>query len=119
MPPIDNHQTFGPFTINVATDLSVELEQGLNAYMASLHDEEPAPTLSGEPFCGCEDCHTREILAFVVPRVLFAQQQGLASLVSVEVPPKCSVVSIVSGYRCNLPMGHMGDHKHALGGTFS
>jgi hypothetical protein len=105
------HQTFGTFTIDVATDLSVELEQGLNAYMASLHDEEPAPTLSGEPFCGCETCHTREILAFVVPRVLFAQEQGLASLVSVDVPPKCGVTILASGSRCALPMNHMGDHS--------
>jgi hypothetical protein len=109
------HQTFGQFTIDISTDLSVEMEQGLNAYMASLHgsidNTEPVETLSGEPFCGCETCHTREILAYVVPRVLFAQDQGLARLVSVDVPPKCGVTILASGRRCTLPMSHMGDHS--------
>lgn len=42
--------------------------------------EEPEPTLSGEPFCGCSTCYTREQLFFLVPRIIKAYKEGKISI---------------------------------------
>lgn len=41
---------------------------------------DPQPTLSGEPFCGCQTCYTREQLFFLVPRIIKAYKEGKISL---------------------------------------
>jgi hypothetical protein len=43
---------------------------------------EPFETLSGEPFCGCSTCHTRETLFFYTPRLLKAAEQGKVELLA-------------------------------------
>jgi len=61
-----------------------ELQQGLEEYLMSLYDavmledeeayespDNPADnTESGIPFCGCNVCEGREILAYVTPRII-------------------------------------------------
>ena len=69
-----------------------EVEQGLDDYLVMLadyamggldaDDEAAFETESGLPYCGCSTCEVREILAFVIPRVLQGQREGLVSLVS-------------------------------------
>ena len=37
-------------------------------------------TLSGEPFCGCSTCYTREQLFFLVPKIIKAYKEGKVTL---------------------------------------
>lgn len=37
-------------------------------------------TLSGEPFCGCSICFTREQLFFLVPKIIKAYKNGQITL---------------------------------------
>lgn len=46
--------------------------------------EEPKPTLSGEPFCGCATCYTREQLFFLVPRIIKAYKEGKVTVTEGE-----------------------------------
>ena len=43
-----------------------------------------AETLSGYPYCGCEDCQIREILTLAVPRIVAAYKQGLITDADLE-----------------------------------
>lgn len=45
-----------------------------------LEDGVEFTTISGQPFCGCEVCETRETLAFFIPRILTASQEGKITL---------------------------------------
>lgn len=36
--------------------------------------------LSGEPFCGCSTCYTREQLFFLVPQIIKAYKEGKITL---------------------------------------
>jgi hypothetical protein len=56
-------------------DWALDLQRGLDSYMQVLYDgidfaEDRIETLTGEPFCGCNDCEYREMLAHVVPRIV-------------------------------------------------
>ncbi len=63
---------------------SQELEKAYEEYMTSLYchidwmegEPEPEPTLSGEAFCGCETCWTREQLYFLVPHIITGYLEG-------------------------------------------
>lgn len=61
---------------------SKKLETEYEEYMwnceSMIDGEEPDDftTLSGEPFCGCTTCYTREQLFFLVPRIIIASQNG-------------------------------------------
>lgn len=63
---------------------SKELEQAYECYQDSLYEHidwqegepEPEPTLSGEPFCGCTTCWTREQLYFLVPKIISGYLNG-------------------------------------------
>lgn len=61
-----------------------ELEQGLDDYMNGLFDsldnEEDVPTLSGQPFCGCSTCVTREMLFYATPVIMEGQNSGAVTL---------------------------------------
>ena len=68
------------FQINDTT-WAVEVQNELNEYIDTLQawyvygeeeGEEPE-TVSGLPYCGCETCYWREVLAFVSPRIMNAQ----------------------------------------------
>ena len=57
------------------------VQKELNFYIYTLQSwfvygeeegEEPEP-ISGLPYCGCETCYWREVLAFVSPRIMNAQ----------------------------------------------
>jgi hypothetical protein len=62
------------------------LQQGLEEYMMQCHDSIDADeefagdsgfeTESGWPFCGCNTCEYREILSFLVPRIITASAEG-------------------------------------------
>jgi hypothetical protein len=59
------------------------LELGVDEYINSLQnwfvygeeDGEEPETLSGEPYCGCETCYWREVLFFVAPKIMAAQNE--------------------------------------------
>lgn len=59
-----------------------ELENGILQYTDSLiesafeEDAPEVPTLSGEPFCGCDTCFWRETLFYVVPRIIEGYKAG-------------------------------------------
>lgn len=43
--------------------------------------------LSGQPYCGCSTCYTREQLFFLVPRILKAYKNGQIALTEdIEAP---------------------------------
>jgi hypothetical protein len=65
---------------------SKELELAFESYIwnceSSIDGEEPDnfETLSGQPFCGCQTCYTREQLFFLVPRIITAYNEGKITL---------------------------------------
>jgi hypothetical protein len=65
---------------------SKELELAFENYIwnceSSIDGEEPDnfETLSGQPFCGCQTCYTREQLFFLVPRIITAYNEGKITL---------------------------------------
>lgn len=80
-------QGLGPYFIESEESFAVEIETDLGAYLDALAaslDDEAIETMSGVPYCGCDVCLVREILAFVVPRTLHAQQLGRVELLSVD-----------------------------------
>lgn len=62
------------------------LEQEFETYIwnceSTIDGEEPDDftPLSGEPFCGCQTCYTREQLFFLVPRIIRAYNEGKITL---------------------------------------
>ena len=72
------------------TEWAQELEQGLEEYMATLYealdaenndeDSQGPVTLSGQPFCGCETCITREMLWYATPIILQGHKDGAVEL---------------------------------------
>jgi hypothetical protein len=66
---------------------SKELEEEYQEYMWQCEstidgeEEDGFVTLSGEPFCGCDTCYTREQLFFLVPKIIRAYKGGDLSLV--------------------------------------
>lgn len=57
---------------------SRQLEAAYEEYIATCEEQidwvegepEPVPTLSGEPFCGCSTCYSREQLFFLIPHII-------------------------------------------------
>ena len=45
-------------------------------------------TLSGEPFCGCTTCYSREQLFFLVPQIIKAYKAGKITLTEDETDAK-------------------------------
>jgi hypothetical protein len=43
-------------------------------------EEDGFTPLSGEPFCGCDTCYTREQLFFLVPKIIRAYKEGDVTL---------------------------------------
>lgn len=66
---------------------SKALEEEFQEYMwqceSSIDGEEDDDfvPMSGEPFCGCDTCYTREQLFFLVPKIIRAYKQGDVTLV--------------------------------------
>jgi hypothetical protein len=67
---------------------SGNLERAYEDYMwnceASVdgEEEDDFSTLSGEVFCGCTNCYTREQLFFLVPKIIEAYKDGKIKLTS-------------------------------------
>lgn len=65
---------------------SQKIEEDYDSYMwnceSAVDGEEPDDftTLSGEPFCGCGTCYTREQLFFLIPRIIKAYKEGKIAL---------------------------------------
>lgn len=61
-----------------AKKLETEYEEYMWNCESVVDGEEPDNfvTLSGEPFCGCSTCYTREQLFFLIPRIIDASQKG-------------------------------------------
>jgi hypothetical protein len=65
---------------------SKELEKKYQDYMwqceSSIDGEEEDDfvTLSGQPFCGCDTCYTREQLFFLTPYIIKGYKNGDVSL---------------------------------------
>lgn len=66
-----------------------QTERDFEEYMSKCYEsvdwegEEDTPefeTLSGEPFCGCNTCESREILFFYTPLLLKAAAEGKVTL---------------------------------------
>lgn len=64
----------------VDTDWAQELQQEytdyINACFESIDEEEHFATITGESFCGCEVCCSREQLCFLTPRIIMAYNEG-------------------------------------------
>jgi hypothetical protein len=65
-----------------AKNLEYRFENYIENCQLSIDGEEPAnfTTLSGEIFCGCSTCYTREQLFFLVPLVIEGYNQGKVSI---------------------------------------
>lgn len=63
-----------------AETLQRELEEYRMELYISIDEEQDIDTESGQPFCGCETCDIREILAYATPRILKAAQEGKVEL---------------------------------------
>ena len=59
-----------------ARDLERDYTDYINACFESIDEEEEFATLTGEPFCGCEVCCSREQLSFLTPRIIRAYKEG-------------------------------------------
>jgi hypothetical protein len=77
-----NESKVSPIIRDVAW--SKALEEEYEQYQASLYEHidwvegepDPTPTLSGEPFCGCDTCWTREQIYFMVPYIITGYLNG-------------------------------------------
>lgn len=67
-----------------AKDLETKYDEYMWSCESVVDGEEPDDftTLSGEPFCGCSTCYTREQLFFLVPRIIRAYKNGIIKLTS-------------------------------------
>jgi hypothetical protein len=75
----------GQFVLN-DIKWSQELENEYQEYMWQCEssidgeEEEGFVTLSGEPFCGCDTCYSREQLFFLTPRIIAGYKEGKVSV---------------------------------------
>lgn len=61
--------------------LEQDYEDYIDACSESLDEDDPDfQTLSGEPFCGCSTCYTREQLVFLIPRISEGLNEGKISI---------------------------------------
>lgn len=73
-----------PVIIIEDTAWAKDLEQSYEAYMEkcfdSVEEDIEFQTLSGDIFCGCQTCITREQLFFLVPKIIEGYKKGLVTL---------------------------------------
>jgi hypothetical protein len=72
----------------VNTEWSRELERDFQEYIfaceESIDEDDHFATLSGEYFCGCSVCYTREQLFFLTPRIIEGYEEGFVKLITGE-----------------------------------
>lgn len=67
-------------------DWARELEEAYDEYQwaceSVIDGEEPDDftTITGEPFCGCNTCYSREQISFLAPRIIKAYLEGKITL---------------------------------------
>lgn len=61
-----------------ASDLQKGVQQYTDALYEAVYDDVivETPTLSGEPFDGCDTCFWREALYYLVPAIIRGYQEG-------------------------------------------
>jgi hypothetical protein len=65
-----------------ALELSRAFQEYMDACWESAYAEEDIPaldgfeTVSGQPFCGCDACVSREWIMFLIPRIIDAYKDG-------------------------------------------
>lgn len=62
-----------------AKQLEEDFEEYIYSCMESVdgeHDDE-FDTVSGVPYCGCSTCYNREVIMFLMPRIIDAYKQGI------------------------------------------
>jgi hypothetical protein len=63
-----------------AKNLEEKFEEYIYACMDSVDadlDDEEFETVSGEPYCGCSTCYNREVIMFLMPRIIDAYKAGI------------------------------------------
>lgn len=65
-----------------ASKLEQEFEEYMDACMffADADEEEldeNFETVSGQPYCGCSTCYNREVIMFLIPRIIDAYKTGI------------------------------------------
>lgn len=66
--------------VSWAQKLEHEYEDYMDSCSESLDEDDEFETLSGEPFCGCSTCFTREQLVFLIPRISEGLNEGKISI---------------------------------------
>lgn len=62
--------------------LELQFHQYMDRMMSAAYEDDPDyEGASGQPFCGCETCVTREILAFLLPRIARGFDSGFVAAV--------------------------------------
>lgn len=58
----------------VSSESFERIENGLHDYRfelaSALLDDQDIDTESGQPYCGCDTCEVRELLAYITPRLV-------------------------------------------------
>jgi tRNA G10 N-methylase Trm11 len=63
-----------------------KLEEDFETYMSECMEfadadeselDENFETVSGEPYCGCSTCYSREVIMFLMPRIIDAYKAGI------------------------------------------
>ena len=87
------------------------LEKGVIAYLQELReslfeDGDVSETESGVVFCGCDDCEAREILTYVVPRIVaLAANAVVAELAERNAVDRCQDCgSAFDEHQCGEPI---------------
>jgi hypothetical protein len=67
-----------------ARQLDRDYQEYLFACEESIDEEEHFATISGEYFCGCTTCYSREQLCFLTPKIIEAYKKGFIKLTKGE-----------------------------------
>jgi hypothetical protein len=63
-----------------ARTLEISYEEYIWKCEELIDDDSDFVPLSGEPFCGCGTCYSREQLFFLVPKIIKAYKEGKITL---------------------------------------
>jgi len=66
--------------VDWAQELQGSIEEYMMTLMESIDSDEDVETVTNQPFCGCDVCYWREVLAFVSPKIMQAQLAGKIEL---------------------------------------
>lgn len=75
-----NNPEFNIEDTDWARTLETQYEEYIWKCEETIDEETDFVTLSGEPFCGCTTCYSREQLFFLVPKIIKAYKEGKITL---------------------------------------